>query len=64
MTSPDPTTIPTILRLVENIWQGQPNLSLVAILDILRNHGLDWDSTPLRHHRNSSRLPRRFSHHA
>ncbi|UWE84533.1 hypothetical protein NY053_03955 [Corynebacterium diphtheriae bv. mitis] len=46
MTSPDPTTIPTILRLVENIWQGQPNLSLVAILDILRNHGLDWDSTP------------------
>ncbi|MDT9408274.1 hypothetical protein [Corynebacterium rouxii] len=46
MTSPDPTTIPTILRLVEDIWQGQPNLSLVAILDILRNHGLDWDSTP------------------
>ncbi|UWE89475.1 hypothetical protein NY051_07605 [Corynebacterium diphtheriae bv. gravis] len=46
MTSPDPTTIPTILRLVENIWQGQPNLSLVAILDILCNHGLDWDSTP------------------
>nr|WP_199334192.1 hypothetical protein [Corynebacterium diphtheriae] len=46
VTSPDPTTIPTILRLVENIWQGQPNLSLVAILDILRNHGLDWDSTP------------------
>nr|WP_276519958.1 hypothetical protein [Corynebacterium diphtheriae] len=46
VTSPDPTTIPTILRLVENIWQGQPNLSLVAILDILCNHGLDWDSTP------------------
>ncbi|UBI08876.1 hypothetical protein LA324_11245 [Corynebacterium coyleae] len=41
----DPTSIPKILAALQEVWEGQPDLSLGQLFGVLGNRGLGWDST-------------------
>lgn len=41
----DPTRIPKILAALQEVWEGQPDLSLGQLFGVLGNRGLGWDST-------------------
>lgn len=38
----DPTRIPDVLRALERVWEGQPDLPLAAIWGELANRGVGW----------------------
>ncbi|AKE40537.1 hypothetical protein UL82_01545 [Corynebacterium kutscheri] len=38
----DPTRIPATVRLFEDVWLGQPDLSFAALIGLLENHGVHW----------------------
>ncbi|WP_342318996.1 hypothetical protein [Corynebacterium mayonis] len=41
----DPTRIPRVMEALQRTWEGQPDLTLGALLGVLANHGVGWAST-------------------
>ncbi len=41
----DPTRIPKLVDALQRVWEGQPDLSLSALLGTLRNRGADWGTS-------------------
>ena len=41
----DPTRIPTLMDALQRVWEGQPDLSLSALLGTLRNRGAEWGTS-------------------
>ena len=41
----DPTRIPTLIDALQRVWEGQPDLSLSALLGTLRNRGARWGTS-------------------
>lgn len=43
----DPTRIPRILELLQEVWEGQPDLSLSQLWGTVENTGISWSSPDL-----------------
>lgn len=41
----DPTRIPRLLASLQDLWEGQPDLTLGQLIAVLQHHGVSW-STP------------------
>lgn len=41
----DPTRIPKLIDALQRAWEGQPDLSLSALLGTLRNRGAEWGTS-------------------
>ena len=41
----DPTRIPKLIDALQRVWEGQPDLSLSALLGTLRNRGAEWGTS-------------------
>ena len=41
----DPTRIPTLLDALRDTWEGQPDLSLSALIGVLQNRGASYGTT-------------------
>ena len=41
----DPTRIPHVIDALRRAWEGQPDLSLPAVMGVLANRGIGWAST-------------------
>lgn len=41
----DPTRIPRILAVLQDLWQGQPDLSLGQLIAVLQHRGVGWGTT-------------------
>ena len=41
----DPTRIPKIIAAFQEVWEGQPDLSLGQLMGVLSNRGIGWDTT-------------------
>ncbi|OHF37188.1 hypothetical protein [Corynebacterium sp. HMSC074A01] len=41
----DPTRIPKLIDALQRVWEGQPDLSLSALLGTLRNRGAGWGTS-------------------
>ena len=41
----DPTRIPKLIEALQRAWEGQPDLSLSALLGTLRNRGAEWGTS-------------------
>lgn len=41
----DPTRIPRLIEQLQRAWEGQPDLSLAALIGVLGNHGVGWGTT-------------------
>lgn len=42
---PDPTRIPRVIAALQRAWEGQPELSLPALMGVLTNRGIGWGAT-------------------
>lgn len=43
--STDPTRIPRVTAALQRAWEGQPDLTLGALMGVLTNRGIGWGST-------------------
>ncbi|WP_231286585.1 hypothetical protein [Corynebacterium timonense] len=43
--SSDPTRIPRVVDKLQRAWEGQPSLSLPALMGILANRGIGWGAS-------------------
>ena len=38
----DPTRIPAVMKAVQRVWEGQPDLSFPALMGLIANRGIGW----------------------